>query len=120
MKRVTRFQGCSLTLYFRDRSEIVAELTNASWIEEENDAEVKHLLLGLAGDGSVDFIARAIASGIDTVAYDFETPEAMYQGTAIIDKPGQTGTATTTEITVESHEAPALVTKDFASPGPLV
>jgi hypothetical protein len=54
------------------------------------------------------------------VAYDFETPEAMYQGTAIIDKPGQTGTATTTEITVESHEAPALVTKDFASPGPLV
>jgi hypothetical protein len=114
LKHVTRFEGCSLTLFFPDRTEIIAELSDAKWIEQDGETGATHVLSGLASDGSVEFIERALAQGVDTVAFDFETPEEMFQGTAVLDRPIERREPGTTEIVVETHEAPQAVQSGLA------
>lgn len=109
MKNSFRHEGGTLILFSTDRSRIYGEVRGADWkVEETPNGIVNHVLGGYAGEGTVDELQRANASGIDHFAFDFEFGDLCYKGMATLLRPETAKPPAGGVIQVETTEEPAL------------
>lgn len=109
MKYTFRHEGGTLILYSTDRSRIYGEVLGADWqLEETPNGVVNHVLGGLAGEGTVDELQRANASGIDRFAFDFEFGDLCYKGIATLLRPESAEPPAGGLIKVETTDEPEL------------
>jgi hypothetical protein len=108
MKTATKFEGAALTLYSIERTEILGELSDASWVEESSDMGTNYVLAGNASEGTVDTLLQIIQLGVAWVAYDFETSGQLYHGQAMLLQPTASPAGAGATIQVESPDAPRV------------
>lgn len=115
MKQNTRAEGGFLTIWSIDRDEIIGELTDATWVEEQSESGSNHVLSGNASDGTLDTVLRLIQSGVASVAYELAVADKVYSGKAMLLQPTESRAGAGATVSIESPDAPRQATSSPAA-----
>ena len=117
MREETKFNGGMLTIWTADGTEIIGELSDASWIEEQSEAGTNHVLVGTASVGTLDTVEALIQAGVASVTYEFAVANGTFSGEAMLLQPQASRAGAT--ISFESPSAPTPDSADHPTAAPI-